>query len=261
VAGSFFRIIPAGGGTSQTAVNDKAGSRTQLAEIVTAGIVLAALLFLSPLFSLMPQATLAAVVVASAVGLLSPKEFRVILQVRYAEFWWAVIAFAGVVALGTLQGILVAVAISLMTLMYAANHPPIYALGRKPGTDVFRPLSTEHPEDETFPGLLIVRTEGMMTFASAPRTSDGLRALIAEAKPQVLLLDFSAVPNIEYTALKLLSDFEDKQREAGITLWLAALNPKALNVVKRSSVFTTLGYERMFFNVQQAVEAYLKIKK
>jgi len=157
-----------------------------------------------------------------------------------------------------LQGILVAVAISLMTLMYAANHPPIYALGRKPGTDIFRPFSDEHPGDETFPGLLIVRTEGMMTFASAPRIGDGLRTLIDEAKPHVLLLDFSAVPNIEYTALKLLSDFEEKMREAGITLWLAALNPKALNVLKRSPLFATMGYERMFFNVEQAVERYLK---
>jgi sulfate permease, SulP family len=261
LAGSFFRIIPAGGGTSQTAVNDKAGARTQLAEVVTAVIVLAALLFLSPLFSLMPQATLAAVVVASAVGLVSPKEFRAILQIRYAEFWWAVIAFAGVAVLGTLQGILVAVAISLMTLMYAANHPPIYALGRKPGTDVFRPLSTEHPEDETFPGLLIVRTEGMMTFASAPRIKDRLWALIEEANPRVLLFDLSAVPNIEYTALKRLGDSEEKLKEMGITLWLVALNPKALNVVKRSPVFATLGYERMFFNVEQAVEAYLKAKK
>jgi MFS superfamily sulfate permease-like transporter len=172
-----------------------------------------------------------------------------------------VIAFAGVAVLGTLQGILVAVAISLMTLMYAANHPPIYALGRKPGTDVFRPLSAEHPEDETFPGLLIVRTEGMMTFASAPRIRDGLWALIDEARPDVLLVDFSAVPNIEYTALKLLSDFEEKQREAGITLWLSALNPRALEVLKRTPLFATLGYERMFFNVEQAVDAYLKKKK
>jgi SulP family sulfate permease len=258
LAGGFFRIIPAGGGTSQTAVNDKAGARTQLAEVVTAGIVLGVLLFLSPLFSLMPQASLAAVVVATTVGLLNPKEFRAILQVRFAEFLWAVIAFAGVAIFGTLQGILVAVAISLMTLMYAANHPPIYALGRKPGTDVFRPLSTEHPEDETFPGLLIVRTEGMMTFASAPRISDGLRTMIEEAKPQVLLFDFSAVPNIEYTALKLLSDSEEKLREGGMTLWLAALNPKALKVLKRSPLFATLGYERMFFNVEGAVERYLK---
>lgn len=259
LGGGFFRIIPAGGGTSQTAVNDKAGARTQLAELVTAGIVLAVLLFLSPLFSLMPQATLAAVVVATTVGLLSPKEFRAILRVRYAEFWWAVIAFVGVVVFGTLQGILVAVGVSILTLMYAANHPPIYAVGRKPNTDIFRPLTSMRPEDETFPGLLIVRTEGMMTFASAPRIRERLWALIEEANPRVLLIDLRAVPNIEYTALKLISNFNDKLKERGITLWLAALNPKALEVVKRSPVFTDLGHERMFYNVEQAVEAYLKM--
>jgi len=160
--------------------------------------------------------------------------------------------------LGTLQGILVAVIVSVMTLIYAANRPPIYTLGRKPGTDIFRQHSTEHPEDETYPGLLIVRTEGTMTFASAPRIGERLKALIDEANPKVLLFDFSAVPNIEYTALKLLSDFEEKMREGGITLWLAALNPKALDIVKRSPLFAALGYERMFFNVERGVQAYLK---
>jgi MFS superfamily sulfate permease-like transporter len=100
-----------------------------------------------------------------------------------------------------------------------------------------------------------------MTFASAPRIKDRLWAFIEEANPRVLLVDFSAVPNIEYTALKRLGDFEEKLKEMEITLWLAALNPKTLNVIKRSSVFTTLGYGRMFFNVEQAVETYLKIKK
>lgn len=258
LAGSFFRIIPAGGGTSQTAVNDKAGARTQLAQLVTAGIVLAVLLFLSPLISLMPQATLAAVVVGTTVGLLNPGDFRAILRIRRTEFWWSVIAFAGVVVFGTLQGILVAVAISVMTLMYVANHPPIYALSRKPGTDVFRPLSDEHPGDETFPGLLILRTEGGMTFASTPRLDERFRELIRDAQPRVLVLDCSAVPDIEYTALRILTDAEEKLREAGITLWLAALNPRALEVVKRSPLFPTLGYERMFFNLEQAVEAYLR---
>jgi len=258
LGGSFFRIMPAGGGTSQTAVNDKAGARTQLAELVTAGIVLAVLVFLSPLISLMPQATLAAVVVATTVGLLNPRDFRAILRIRRTEFWWSVIAFAGVVVFGTLQGILVAVAMSVMTLMYVANHPPIYALGRKPGTAVFRPLSDEHPGDETFPGLLIVRTEGGMTFASTPHLGERFRELIRDAQPRILVLDCSAVPDIEYTALRILTDAEEKLREAGITLWLAALNPRALEVVKRSPLFATLGYERMFFNVEQAVEAYLR---
>jgi SulP family sulfate permease len=261
LAGSFFRIIPAGGGTSQTAVNDKAGARTQLTQLVTAIIVLGVLLFLSPLISLMPQATLAAVVVATTVGLLNPRDFQAILRTRKIEFWWSVIAFAGVVVFGTLQGILVAVAISVMTLMYGANHPPIYALGRKPGTDVFRPLSDGHRGDETFPGLLIVRTEGRMTFMSAPRLGERFWELIHEAQPRVLVLDCSAIPDIEYTALNLFIDAEEKLKENGINLWLAALNPAALEVVKRSPLFSTLGYERMFSNVEQAVEAYLKIEQ
>ena len=258
LVGAFFRIIPAGGGTSQTAVNDKAGAQTQLAAIITAGIVLAVLLFLSPLISLMPQATLAAVVVATTAGLLNPRDFSAILRIRKTEFWWSVIAFAGVVVFGTLAGILVAVAVSMMTLMYAANHPPIYVLGRKPGTNIFRPLSDAHPEDQTLPGLLIVRTEGRMTFASAPRVGERFWALVHEAKPQVLMLDCSAIPDIEYTALKLLIDAEEKLKDAGTALWLAALNPSALEVVKRSPLGPIMGNERLFFNVGQAVERYLK---
>jgi len=150
LAGGFFRILPAGGGTSQTAVNYRAGARTQLAEVVTAVIVLATLLFIASLIGLMPQAVLAAIVVAATVGLLSPKEFIAILTVRRTEFWWGLVAFVGVVILGTLQGILVAIAISVLTMFYIANHPPIYAVGRKRGTDIFRPLSPEHPEDENF---------------------------------------------------------------------------------------------------------------
>jgi SulP family sulfate permease len=219
------------------------------------------LLFLSPLISLMPQATLAAVVVATTVGLLNPRDFQAILRTRRIEFWWSVIAFAGVVVFGTLQGILVAVAISVMTIMYGANHPPIYTVGRKPGTDVFRPLSDAHRGDETFPGLLIVRTEGRMTFMSIPRLGDRFWELIHEAQPRVLVLDCSAIPDIEYTALNLLIDAEEKLRENGINLWLAGLNPAALEVVKRSPLFSTLGYERMFSNVEQAVEAYLKIEQ
>jgi SulP family sulfate permease len=86
-------------------------------------------------------------------------------------------------------------------------------------------------------------------------------ALIEETKPRRLLIDLSAVPNIEYTALKMMSQFHEKLRERGITVWLAALNPKALGVVKRSPIFAELGYERMFFNVEQAVESYEKMKK
>jgi sulfate permease, SulP family len=256
LAGSFFQSLPAGGGTSQTAVNSRAGARTQVSALVTAAIVLATLLFLSPLISLLPQATLAAIVVVTAFSLLSPKDFRSILEVRRTEFLWALAAFAGVVLLGTLQGILVAVAISLLTLFYAANHPLVYAVGRKPGTDVFRPQSADNAGDETIPGLLILRTEGRMTFASAPRVRERLRALVVDARPEVVILECSAIPDFEYTALQVLTKSEQKLREGGISLWLSALNPEALNVVRRSPLGKALGTDRMFFNLPDAVKAY-----
>jgi SulP family sulfate permease len=260
LAGGLFRSIPAGGGTSQTAVNYTAGARTQVAEIVTATVVLATLLVLAPLIGLMPQAILAAVVVAATVGLLSPREFVAILKVHRIEFGWSLAAVLGVVILGTLQGILVAVAISVLTMFYIANHPPVYAVGRKRGTDIFRPLSPEHPEDETFPGLLMVRTEGGMTFASAPNLREKLWALIHATPPRILVLDCRAIPVFEYSALKMLTDFEEKLHEQGITLWLAALNPRVLDMVKRSGVFEKMGHERMFHNLEQAVEAYCSKK-
>jgi high affinity sulfate transporter 1 len=260
LAGSFFQCFPAGGGTSQTAVNSRAGARTQVAALVTVAMVLATLLFLSPLISLLPQATLAAVVVVTTLPLLSTAGFRSILAVRRTEFLWALATCVGVVVLGTLRGILVAVAISLLTLLYQANHPLVYAVRRKPGTDVFRPQSADHPDDETIPGLLIVRTEGRMTFASAPQVRQRLRALVEEAKPEVVILECSAIPDFEYTALQALIEAERKLREGGVALWLTALNPQALNVVERSSLGHALGSGRMFFNLREAVTAFEKSK-
>jgi sulfate permease, SulP family len=261
LAGSFFHSFPAGGGTSQTAVNARAGARTQLSELITVTTVVATLLFLSPLISLLPQATLAAVVVVTTAPLLSTVPFRSILEVRRTEFLWALAACGGVVLLGTLQGILVAVAISVLVLFYQANHPLVYIVKRKPGTDVFRPLSAEHAEDESIPGLLIVRTEGRMTFASAPYARERLAGLVAEMHPRVVILECSAIPDFEYTALQALTKAEERLREHGITLWLTALNPEALGVVLRSPLGKTLGRERMFFNLQDAVKAYEKTGK
>ena len=204
VAGGLFGAMPAGGGTTQTAVNRKAGARTQVAELVTAAAAVATLLLLAPVIALMPQAALAAVVVAYSLDLIKPAEFGEIRRVRRTEFRWALIAFAGVVLLGTLKGILVAVIVSLLALAQQAYNPPVYALGRKRGTEVFRAHSKEHPDDETWPGLLILRIEGRLFFANAQRVGDKMRPLVEQAKPSVVLLDCSAVFDIEYTALKML---------------------------------------------------------
>ena len=256
IAGSFTQAYPAGGGTSQTAVNNQAGARSQVAGLVTAALALVTLLFLAPLIGLMPQATLGALVLVAAAGLVKVSEFQGIARFRRVELMWALVAFVGVMVLGTLQGILVAIIASLLVIMYVANHPAVYAMGRKPGSNVFRPLGT-HPEDETFPGLLILRSEGLLYFASVPRAIEGYWELIRQSRPQVVILDCGAIPQIEYTAWVLLSDFEEKLTEAGITLWLAALNPAVLQMIEASPLGKGFPHERMFFNLKRAVDAYL----
>lgn len=257
VGGAFFGAMPAGGGTTQTAVNRLAGARTQLAELVTAAATLATMLLLAPLIALMPQATLAAVVIVYSIGLIQPDEFRAILRIRRTEFIWALTAFAGVVLLGTLKGIVVAIIVSLVALAYQAADPPVYVLGRKPGTNVFRPRSDEHPEDETFPGLLLLRLEGRVFFANAGQIGQKINPLVEEAQPRVVVLDLSGVTDLEYTALKILTEAEKKERERGVTLWLAGLNPGVLSIVQRSPLGGVLGRESLQFNVEMAVAKYL----
>lgn len=256
LGGALFGAMPAGGGTSQTAVVRAAGGRTQKASLVTAGIAAATMLLLAPVLGLLPHATLAAVVIVYSVGLIQPAEFAAIRRVRKMEFRWALIACVGVLVFGTLKGIVVAIIVSLIGLASQAAHPHLYVIGRKRGADVLRPLSPEHPDDETFPGLLIVRPEGRIFFANAQQVAEGISALVDEHRPQVLLLDMSRVPDIEYSALQAMIDGERRAAERGATLWLAGLNPGVLDVVRRSGLADRLGRERLLFNDRVAIERY-----
>ncbi|HLX22047.1 MAG TPA: sulfate permease [Usitatibacter sp.] len=258
VIGGLFGAMPSGGGTSQTNVNLGAGARTQVAEVITAATAVASMLFLSPVLAPMPNAALAAVVIAYSVGLISPSEIAAIRSIRTMEFRWAIAAFAGVVLLGTLKGILVAVILSMVSLMQIANNPPLYVLGRKPGTNVFRPRDPDKPDDETYPGLLIVRTLGRMYFANAPIIAEKLRVLVDAEKPKVLAVDCSAIPGFEFTALKMLVDADQTLRENGVELWLIALTPESLELIRRTPLAARMGRERMFFTVEDAVAAYQK---
>jgi MFS superfamily sulfate permease-like transporter len=163
---------------------------------------------------------------------------------------------AGVVLLGTLQGILLAIILSLLALAHQVSNPPVRVLGRKPGTNVFRPRSPEHPEDETFPGLLMLRPEGRIFFANADHVSEKIRAHMAEANPRVVVLDFGSVFDLEYTALKMLMEGRQWAQENGIQLWMVNLTPAVLAMIDRSPLGAALGRERMFYNLEEALARY-----
>jgi SulP family sulfate permease len=254
-ASAFMGGMPAGGGTSQTAIAEHAGVRSQLAQWVIAGMVLLILLLPSRMLGLLPKAALSALVLVHAIEMIQPETFHAIGRVRRVELMWALVTFAGVILLGTLDGILIAVGISILTLIYQANRPPVYALAYNAEKEIFRRVG-ERQEDQTFPGLLMLRTEGRLTFANAANARERMRALAEQAKPKVIVLECSAIADIEYTALLQLTEAEKNLHAHGISMWLAAVNPDLLAVIERSPLGAALGHERMFFDLHEALEAW-----
>lgn len=254
---AFVGGMPAGGGTSQTAVNDQAGARSQWAQWVGAAATLLTLLLLADIIGLLPQPALAALVVVVSAGMVKPADFRAIARIRRSEWAWALVTFAGVVLVGTLEGIGIAVLVSVLTLIHQANHPPVYAVAFNRALGIFRRVGDD-AADETVPGLLMLRVEGRLSFANAANVQEKMQALAAATTPapKVIVLECSAIPDIEYTALMMLVEGERKQRERGVSLWLAGLNPGFAQAIDRSPLGPVLGPGRRFHNLQQAVAAF-----
>ena len=216
LAGGLFQAFPGGGGLSQSAVQDSAGARTQLASVACVGVVVLVLTVLTGLLEDLAQATLGALVIVAAAGLIKPAELRMIARVRTRDFALTLVAFAGVLVLGVLDGILIAVFVSILVLLYQANRPPV---------DVV------HEEK----GVLVLRPRGRLHFANMRRTSERIVAAIeaADPPPQVVILDVVAVPDLEITAVAGLHELAADLRERGTELWVASLTPAERRMMER----------------------------
>lgn len=129
----------------------------------------------------------------------------------------------------------------------------------KPITCSTPALSAEHPDDETFGGLLILRPEGRLFFANAQHVGDQIRALVAEHRPRVLALDMSRVFDIEYSALQMLVDGEKRMTDEGAVVWFAALNPSVLKTIRSSPLAERLGRDRLLFNAREVINKYQRM--
>jgi anti-anti-sigma factor len=173
------------------------------------------------------------------------------------EFGWALTACLGVPILGPLQGIVLAIVVSLLALLARTATPRISILVHKPGGETFRPQSSDHPEDESYEGLLILRPEDIIYFANAEHLRERIQELVERHDPRVVALDLSGVPDIEYSALKAILAAESRSRAEGVELWLIGLNQEVLEVVGRSGLAARLGPGRIFSTPQEAAERYL----
>ena len=170
----------------------------------------------------------------AVVGLVDLAALGRVRQVRVRDFGLAVVALTGVLVLGVLPGVLLAVLVSVLTLIHGANHPPIEVLGRRPGSGHWRDLD-RHPGGVTVPGLLVLRPVAPLYFANAPRLRRRLLELAdaADPPPRVLLLDLDAVPGIDVTALDVVASLDADLRRRGVTLWLTNLNARPLDMLRR----------------------------
>lgn len=256
VAGGFFRAYPSGGGLSQTAVNHGSGARSQMAGLVTAGVVALTLLVLAPAFSDLPLAVLGGIVLVVALGLAELSDLRELRSMRLRAFRLAVVAAVGVVLFGVLNGILLAVVISLLVLLYQLNHPPIVTLGRDPASGTYRPLDGDRALTSV-PGLRIVRLESQLYFANARRVMARLRDLVVTADPpaEVLLLDASAVTDVDVTAVEAFEQLHDDLAAAGIELWVANLEGSAFDLATRRARWEG-AQDRVFPTLDAALTAF-----
>ncbi len=180
VGSSLVQGIPVSTSLSASSLNEQSGARTQMSSLVTGLLVVVTMLFLAPLFSDLPKAVLAAVIIDAVVfGMMDVPALRRLFRVQRFDFWIAVAAIAGVLTFGVLAGVIIGIVLSLVWLVYVSTRPNIVELGNQPGTQVFGDLAS-YPEGVTFPGLLVVRFDGGLFFASADALQDQLREILLD---------------------------------------------------------------------------------
>jgi SulP family sulfate permease len=255
-----FQGIPVSTSLSASSLNESAGARTPLASLVTGGLVIATLVFLAPLFSHLPKAVLGAVIIDAVVfGMIDVREFRRLRRVARVDFWIAVAAVLGVLSVGVLAGVAVGVALSLGWLVYVAATPQMPVLGREPGTDVYRELD-EYPDDETTPGVVVLRLDSGLFFATAEALDNRIREVIADAEPpvQTIVLNLEGVDFVDSQGAAKLAELYEVARADGVTLRLARVKPQVLEVLERDGVAEMYGLDRIHRTLHHAVDAHLE---
>jgi SulP family sulfate permease len=259
VGAGLFQGMPVSTSLSASSLNESAGATTPLASLITGGLMLLTLVALAPLFSHLPKPVLAALIIDAVVfGMIDLTELKRLYRVKRFDFWIAVAAIVGAISAGVLAGVVIGVALSLGWLVYVTTAPTIPLLGRKAGTHVYRE-SDEHPADETFPGIAVVRLDGGLFFATADALHDRLRELRRTSEPPVraVVLDLEGVDFVDSQGSAKLNELLDLYADKDVTLRLARVKTNVRAVLAADSVLDRLGKERVHGDVDDAVRAEL----
>ncbi len=258
VGAGLFQGMPVSTSLSASSLNDHSGARTGLASLTSGVTVLLTLLVLAPLFSHLPKSVLAALIIEAVVmGMMDLPEMRRLARVQRFDFWIAVAAIAGTLVFGVLAGVMIGIGLSLLWLISVATRPPMPLLGREPDTQVFRELD-EHPGDEQFPGVVVLRLDGGLFFATSDALEDRVRE-VALSTPGIIgiVLDCEGIDFIDSQGSAKLGEILELTKQADITLRLARMKPTVYEVLRRDGFLERIGADRIHGNVYRAVRAQM----
>lgn len=258
LAGSFFQGLPVAGSFSRSAVNDRAGARTPLSNVVTAGVIALTLLVLTPLFFYLPLPALAAIIIVAAVGLIDVAELRALFRAKSQDGGVAVFTAITTLLVGLQEGLLLGIGASVVLVLYGMSRPNMVELGHLRGTRSFRDRSRRE-EAEPLEDLLVLRVDASFSFVNAGTFKEFILERSHEAGRPVraVVVDGSSVNDLDTTAIDALSSLLKALEEEGVELYLTGLIGPVRETMERSGLRARFGPGHFFRNPHHAVKRIL----
>ena len=259
LAAGFFQGFPISSSSSRTPVAEAAGARTQLTGVVGALAVGLLLLAAPNLLQNLPAAALAAVVIASAIGLFEITDLVRIFHIQRWEFWLSIVCFLGVAVFGAIPGIGLALAIAVIAFLWNGWRPYSAVLGRPNGVEGYHDI-TRYPDAHQMPGLVLFRWDAPLFFANAELFKERALDVVARSPSPVRWLVVAAEPvtSVDVTAADALAELDETLHGAGTELCFAELKDPVKDKLKRFGLFSLIGEKHFFPTIEAAVRSYLQ---
>jgi SulP family sulfate permease len=254
----LFQGFSIGSSLSKSAANDLAGAKTPIALIVTAVLTVLVALFFTPFFAPLPETVLAAVVVVAITGMVKVKAIRRLYQLNRFDFALAIVAMLGVLTFEALEGLLIAVILSLLALVLRASKSKLSVMGREPGRLSFSDTQ-RHPENQTVPGLLILRPDEGLFFANADALRSEIIAQVDTAQPRikVVLLDLEMSNQLDVPSMDMLLELKNELDNRDTELWFSRVHGPVREALERSEYLQQIGPDKIHQRGLDSIFEYL----
>ena len=257
IASSLFGGMIAAGGMSASAVKDGAGARTQVTNLVAGVVTVITLLFLTPLFTNLPEAVLAALIIHAIWHIVAARKLQRIRNESRTEFWFALITFWGVILIDVLQGMVIGLLFSLLFVIYKSSRPHMSSLGRVPGVPGAYSDLTRHPENISVPGTLILRLDAPIYYANALTVREKVKTMVeeyeTEAPLHAVIIDSTSQDELDVTSMEMLKGLIKELKNKGVAIYVAELHTPVREFIRQNGLIDLIGEQNIFQTVDLAV--------